>query len=219
MDSRADSQTLALRVPPHSIEAEASVLGGLLLDNTAWDRIGDLVRPDDFYRADHRLIFESISRLIDAAKPADVVTVFESLQSLGRAEEVGGIAYLNTLANETPSAANIRRYAEIVRDRAILRFLVSASDQIATEALNPAGKETRQILDEAESRIFQIGEQGSRASVGFQDFHTVLARVVEKVDDLYQNPNPSDVTGMPSGFVDLDQKTAGAQYRRACGDC
>lgn len=209
MDSRADSQTLALRVPPHSIEAEASVLGGLLLDNTAWDRIGDLVRPDDFYRADHRLIFDSISRLIDAGKPADVVTVFESLQSLGRADEVGGIAYLNTLANETPSAANIRRYAEIVRDRAILRFLVSASDQIATEALNPAGKETRQILDEAESRIFQIGEQGSRASVGFQDFHTVLARVVEKVDDLYQNPNPSDVTGMPSGFVDLDQKTAG----------
>ena len=105
MDSRADSQTLALRVPPHSIEAEASVLGGLLLDNTAWDRIGDLVRPDDFYRADHRLIFDSISRLIDAGKPADVVTVFESLQSLGRADEVGGIAYLNTLANETPSSS------------------------------------------------------------------------------------------------------------------
>lgn len=204
-----DTQALALRVPPHSIEAEASVLGGLLLDNGAWDRIGDLVRPDDFYRADHRLIFDCIAKLIDAAKPADVVTVFEALQSLGRAEEVGGLAYLNTLAHETPSAANIRRYAEIVRDRAILRNLVSVSDQIATQALNPAGKETRQILDEAESQIFQIGEQGSRTSAGFQDFHAVLARVVEKVDDLYQTPNASDVTGVPSGFTDLDQKTAG----------
>jgi len=204
-----DTQALALRVPPQSIEAEASVLGGLLLDNSAWDRIGDLVRADDFYRADHRLIFECIAKLIDAAKPADVVTVFEALQSLGRADEVGGLAYLNTLAHETPSAANIRRYAEIVRDRAILRHLVTVSDDIATKALNPAGKETRQILDEAESQIFQIGEQGSRTSTGFQDFHTVLARVVEKVDDLYQTPNASDVTGVPSGFTDLDQKTAG----------
>ncbi len=204
-----DTQALALRVPPHSVEAEASVLGGLLLDNGAWDRIGDLVRPGDFYRADHRLIFECISKLIDGGKPADVVTVYEALQSLGKADEVGGIAYLNTLASETPSASNIRRYAEIVRDRSILRHLVSVSDEIATQALNPAGKETRQVLDEAESRIFQIGEQGARTSGGFQDFHSVLARVVEKVDDLYHNPNPSDVTGVPSGFVDLDQKTAG----------
>jgi replicative DNA helicase len=204
-----DTQALALRVPPHSIEAEASVLGGLLLDNTAWDKIADLVRADDFYRADHRIIFEGISKLIDAAKPADVVTVFEALQSLGRADEVGGIGYLNTLAHETPSAANIRRYAEIVRDRSILRHLVSVSDQIATTALNPAGKDTRQVLDEAESQIFQIGEQGARTSMGFQDFHQVLARVVERVDDLYQNPNPTDVTGVPSGFIDLDQKTAG----------
>jgi len=198
-----------LRVPPHSVEAEASILGGLLLDNAAWERIADVVRAEDFYRADHRIVFEVIARLIDASKPADVVTVFEALEGLGRANEVGGIAYLNTLAQETPSAANIVRYAEIVRDRAILRFLVSVSDQIATQALNPAGKETRQILDEAESQIFQIGEQGARRSAGFQNFHDVLARVVERVDDLYQNPNPSDVTGVPSGFFDLDQKTAG----------
>lgn len=201
--------TLALRVPPHSTEAEAAILGGLLLDNSAWDKIGDLVRVADFYRADHRLIFESISRLVDAGRPADVVTVFEALQGIGRADDAGGLAYLNTLAQETPSAANIRRYAEIVRDRSILRQLVSVSDDIATTALNPSGRETRQILDEAESRIFQIGEQGSRASVGFQDFQHVLARVVERVDDLYRNPNPSDVTGVPSGFIDLDQKTAG----------
>jgi replicative DNA helicase len=209
MNKPAENQALALRVPPHSVEAEASILGGLLLDNAAWERIADLVRAEDFYRADHRIVFEVIARLIDAGKPADVVTVFEALEGLGRANEVGGIAYLNTLAQETPSAANIMRYAEIVRDRAILRFLVSVSDQIATQALNPAGKETRQILDEAESQIFQIGEQGARRSAGFQNFHDVLARVVERVDDLYHNPNPSDVTGVPSGFFDLDQKTAG----------
>jgi replicative DNA helicase len=209
MNKPAENQALALRVPPHSVEAEASILGGLLLDNAAWERIADVVRAEDFYRADHRIVFEVIARLIDASKPADVVTVFEALEGLGRANEVGGIAYLNTLAQETPSAANILRYAEIVRDRAILRFLVSVSDQIATQALNPAGKETRQILDEAESQIFQIGEQGARRSAGFQNFHDVLARVVERVDDLYQNPNPSDVTGVPSGFFDLDQKTAG----------
>jgi replicative DNA helicase len=209
MNKPAENQALALRVPPHSVEAEASILGGLLLDNAAWERIADVVRAEDFYRADHRIVFEAIARLIDASKPADVVTVFEALEGLGRANEVGGIAYLNTLAQETPSAANIVRYAEIVRDRAILRFLVSVSDQIATQALNPAGKETRQILDEAESQIFQIGEQGARRSAGFQNFHDVLARVVERVDDLYQNPNPSDVTGVPSGFFDLDQKTAG----------
>ena len=210
-DPRMESQALALRVPPHSLEAEASVLGGLLLDNSAWDRIGDLVRAVDFYRADHRIIFECIAKLIDNGRPADVVTVFEALQSLGRSDEVGGVAYLNTLAHETPSAANIRRYAEIVRDRAILRHLVSVSDQIATQALNPAGKETRQILDEAESQIFQIGEAGSRASGGFQDFHDVLARVVDKIDDLYQSPNASDVTGVPAGSHDLDEKTAGMQ--------
>ncbi len=209
MNKPAENQALALRVPPHSVEAEASILGGLLLDNAAWERIADVVRAEDFYRADHRIVFEVIARLIDASKPADVVTVFEALEGLGRANEVGGIAYLNTLAQETPSAANIVRYAEIVRDRAILRFLVSVSDQIATQALNPAGKETRQILDEAESQIFQIGEQGARRSAGFHNFHDVLARVVERVDDLYQNPNPSDVTGVPSGFFDLDQKTAG----------
>ena len=209
MNKPAENQALALRVPPHSVEAEASILGGLLLDNAAWERIADVVRAEDFYRADHRIVFDVIARLIDASKPADVVTVFEALEGLGRANEVGGLAYLNTLAQETPSAANIVRYAEIVRDRAILRFLVSVSDQIATQALNPAGKETRQILDEAESQIFQIGEQGARRSAGFQNFHDVLARVVERVDDLYQNPNPSDVTGVPSGFFDLDQKTAG----------
>ncbi|MEY4001645.1 MAG: hypothetical protein RI968_763, partial [Pseudomonadota bacterium] len=119
----ADDSTASLRLPPHSVEAEAAVLGGLLLDNSAFDRVGDFLRADDFYRADHRQIFEAIARLVQSARPADVVTVFEALQSLGQAEDAGGLSYINSLAIETPSASNIRRYAEIVRDRAILRKL------------------------------------------------------------------------------------------------
>ena len=128
----SDDQTAALRLPPQSVEAEAAVLGGLLLDNTAWDRIGDLLRDTDFYRADHRLIYAAISRLVEQARPADAVTVYEHLQSIGKAEDAGGLSYINSLAQETPSASNIRRYAEIVRDRSILRRLVSVSDTIAT---------------------------------------------------------------------------------------
>ena len=135
----SDQQLTALRVPPHSVEAEQSVLGGLLLDNTAWDRIGDVVREDDFYRYDHRMIFQQISKLVERARPADVITVFEALQSVGKADDAGGIAYLNSLAQEVPSAANIRRYAEIVRDRAVLRRLISVADEIASNALAPAG--------------------------------------------------------------------------------
>ncbi len=201
----------ALRLPPHSVEAEQSVLGGLLLDNDAFDRVADLVREQDFYRYDHRLIWQQISRLIERSHPADVVTVFEALQSVGKAEEIGGLQYLNALAQETPSAANIRRYAEIVRDRAILRHLISTSDEIATAALNPQGKETRQILDEAESRIFQISEEGARGAAGFQPLQELLGKVVERVDQLYSQANPSDVTGVPTGFTDLDRYTSGLQ--------
>jgi replicative DNA helicase len=205
----ADESVQALRLPPHSIEAEAAVLGGLLIDNTAWDRVGDILRPGDFYRAEHRVIFEAITRLIDQARPADVVTVYEALQSLGQAEQSGGLPYLNTLAMETPSAANIRRYGEIVRDRAVLRQLITVSDEIATTALNPEGRETRQILDEAESKIFHIGEEGSRGSNAILPFDQIIKKVVKQVDELARNPNPSDVTGVPSGFIDLDQTTAG----------
>ena len=206
-----DREVAALRLPPHSIEAEQSVLGGLLLDNGAFDRIADLIREEDFYRYDHRLIWQQIARLIERNQPADVVTVFEALQSLGKADDAGGLQYLNALAQETPSAANIRRYGEIVRDRAILRHLISTSDEIATTALNPQGKETRQILDEAETKIFQISEEGARGSTGFQPLQELLGKVVERVDQLYSQANPSDVTGVPTGFTDLDTKTSGLQ--------
>ncbi|MEO8188045.1 MAG: DnaB-like helicase N-terminal domain-containing protein, partial [Burkholderiaceae bacterium] len=149
MNQPIDPQLAAVRLPPHSIEAEQSVLGGLLLDNTAWDRIADLIGTTDFYRQDHQYIFGAISRLVDASKPADSVTVFEALRNTGRAEQAGGLIYLNSLAQNTPSAANIRRYAELVRERSVLRRLVTAGDEIATSALNPAGKDTKQILDEA----------------------------------------------------------------------
>ena len=180
-----DREVAALRVPPHSIEAEQSVLGGLLLDNQAFDRVADLLRDDDFYRHDHRLIWQQISRLIERSHPADVVTVFEALKTAGKIDEAGGLQYLNALAQETPSAANIRRYGEIVRDRAILRQLITTSDEIATQALNPQGKDTRQMLDEAESKIFQISEDGSRGTAGFQSLQDLLGKVVERVDELY----------------------------------
>lgn len=211
-DKRITEQEMTgLRVPPHSLESEQSVVGGLLLDNQAWDRIGDVIRSDDFYRYDHRIIFEHIAKLIDNSKPADVITVYESLQSSGKAEDVGGLAYLNTLATNTPSAANIRRYAEIVRDRAVLRRLITISDDIATTALNPEGKDTKTILDEAESKIFKIAEDGARGAGGFQELQPVLGKVVERIDELYHRDSTSDITGISTGFVDLDGKTSGLQ--------
>src|SRR6478752_1874650 len=161
-----DPQLESLKVPPHSIEAEQSVLGGLLLDNAAWDRIADFLSQSDFYRYDHRIIYEHIGKLIAATRPADVITVHEALASSGKADEVGGLAYLNALAQNTPSAANIRRYAEIVRDRSVLRKLITVSDEISAQAFHPQGKEVKQMLDEAESKIFANAEEGARGAAG-----------------------------------------------------
>ena len=151
-DFGSDRQVAQLRIPPHSIESESSVLGGLLLDNGAWDRVGDLLNDSDFYRYEHRMIYAAICALVNATKPADVITVFEQLQSLGKAEDCGGLVYLNALAQSVPSAANMRRYAEIVRERAVLRKLVAASDEIATSAFNPQGRAVSEILDDAEGK-------------------------------------------------------------------
>ena len=204
-----DRQIAQLRVPPHSIEGESSVLGGLLLDNNAWDRVGDILQDDDFYRYEHRLIYAAIGVLVNASKPADVITVFEHMQSQGRAEEIGGLAYLNSLAQYVPSASNIRRYAEIVRDRSILRKLVSASDEIATNAFNPKGRLVSEIVDESEQKIFKIGEQGKRNKQGFQAMDTLVVSLLDRVQEMADNPN--DVTGVPTGFYDLDRMTAGLQ--------
>ncbi|RYG06998.1 MAG: replicative DNA helicase, partial [Burkholderiales bacterium] len=208
-DFSRDHQVAQLRIPPHSIEAESSVLGGLLLDNGAWDRVGDLLTDSDFYRYEHRLIYASIGGLINATKPADVITVYEQLQGLGKAEEVGGLAYLNSLAQYVPSASNIRRYAEIVRERSILRKLVSASDEIATAAFNTQGKAVDKILDEAEQKIFHIGEEGSRMKQGFQGMDSLVVQLLDRVQEMADNPN--DITGVPTGFHDLDRMTSGFQ--------
>jgi len=206
-----DAQLLALKVPPHSVEAEQSLLGGLLLDNQAFDRIADLVSAQDFYRDDHRRIYRHIVKLVEAAKPADVVTVSESIEASEDKDKTGGPAYLGALSQNTPSALNIRRYAELVRERAVQRRLAQTATEIAENALNPGGKEVGQLLDEAESRILEIGEAGSRHTAGLEEIKPVLARVLERIDHLYHRDNPSDVTGVPTGFHDLDTKTAGLQ--------
>ncbi|HZS81093.1 MAG TPA: replicative DNA helicase [Herbaspirillum sp.] len=211
MNAPSDPQIESLRVPPHSIEAEQSVLGGLLLDNSAWDRIADFVNADNFYRYDHRIIFQHIVKLISETKPADVITVHEALSTSGKAEEVGGLNYLNALAQNTPSSANIRRYAEIVRDRGILRKLITVADEISGNAFQPQGKNVKQMLDEAESRIFAIAEEGSRGLQGFMEIQPLLTQVVERIDELYNRDSGSDITGVPTGFIDLDRMTSGLQ--------
>ena len=206
-----DPQLVALKLPPHSVEAEQSLLGALLLDNQAFDRVADLVSAGDFYRDDHRRIWRHIARLVEASRPADVVTVSESIEASEDKDKTGGAAYLAALAQNTPSALNIRRYAELVRERAVQRRLAQVATEIAETALAPTGKDVGQLLDEAESKIFQIAESGARKDQGLQGISPVLAKVFERIDHLHSQDNPSDVTGVPSGFVDLDRKTAGLQ--------
>ena len=206
-----DPHIQALRLPPHSIEAEQSLLGGLLIDNAAWEQAGDLVSEQDFYRDDHRLIYRHIARLIDLGKPADVVTVAESLEKHNEAERAGGLAYLAEIANSTPSAANIRRYGEIVRERAILRKLVTVGDEIAASALNPSGRDAKELLDSAEAKVFEIAEAGARYSSGLELIKPIVKQVVERVQELYDRDNPNDITGVPTGLVGLDEKTSGLQ--------
>ena len=208
-DAPTDRQVAQLRIPPHSLEAESSVLGGLLLDNSAWDRVGDVLVDSDFYRYEHRLVYSAVGKLVNETKPADVITVYEELQRQGKGDEIGGLVYLNALAQYVPSASNIRRYAEIVRERSILRKLVSASDEIATSAFNPKGRAVDKILDEAEGKIFKIGEEGSRMKQGFQAMDGLVVQLLDRVQEMADNPN--DVTGVPTGFVDLDRMTAGLQ--------
>jgi replicative DNA helicase len=206
-----DEVAAEFKTPPHSLEAEQSVLGALLIDNSAWDKVIDAISEADFYRDDHRRIFRHIARLIEKNHPADVVTVFESIQGSPDKDLSGGVAYLGTLAQAVPSAVNVRRYADIVRERSVQRHLAQVATDIAEEALKPLGKEVAQLLDEAESRIFQIAEQRSRTGQDFLDMKQVIARVLERVDYLYNQETKSDVTGVPTGFVDLDRMTAGFQ--------
>lgn len=209
--TQSDPELAAIKLPPHSVEAEQSVLGGLLLENHAWDRIADVINRNDFYRHDHRLIYQTITKLLEQGKPADVVTTGEALENLGELNNVGGLSYLVALAQNTPSAANIRRYAEIVRDRGIMRQLVEVGTDIAESAYSPAGRSASDLLDQAESKVFDIAEAGSKGKQGFIEIKPLLTQVVERIDELFSRDNQSDVTGIPTGFVDLDAKTAGLQ--------
>jgi replicative DNA helicase len=151
-----------VRTPPHSVEAEQAVLGGLMLDSNAWDAVADIVTATDFYRRDHRLIFEAIAEVAETRGSCDAVTVSEYLERKGRLEEIGGLAYLGTIARDTPSAANVRAYAEIIRERSILRQLVAAGGEIAAAATDSRGRPASELVDEAERRVFEIAERGSR---------------------------------------------------------
>jgi replicative DNA helicase len=204
-----DLSTMDLRTPAHSVEAERSVLGALLLDNQALDRVADVLTEQHFYRAEHRTVFKALIDLVGAAKPADVITVFAALQQQGTAEACGGLQYLNDLAQSVPSSANIRRYAEIVRERATLRSLARIGDELTQSALNPQGQDARSILDEAESRIFAISEDGA-SKAEFKPMGLLLGEFLDRVQELASRGS-SDVTGMPTGFADLDRMTAGLQ--------
>src|SRR6056300_1466985 len=206
-----EDQISALKVPPHSIEAEQSILGGLLIDNKAIDRIAGQVSASDFYRNDHQIIFSHISKLIDHNQPADIVTVAESLEQNSELTKVGGVAYLGLIAENTPTASNISGYAKIVRERSIMRNLVEVGSDIVESAFSPQGKDAQQLLDESESKIFQIADAGTSEKLGFIDIKELLPKAAQRIDDLYQLDDPNGVTGVPSGYSDLDQKTAGLQ--------
>jgi len=199
----------ALRVPPHSVEAEQSVLGGLMLDNTAWDHVADVVTAEDFYRRDHRLIFSAIAELADRGEPSDAVTVSELLERRGELEDAGGLHYLGQIARETPSAANIRSYAGIVRERSMLRELIRVGGEIATSAFVPEGRSATDLVDEAERQVFEIAERGQRRGTGFQLLKRILGTTIDRLDELQKNEG--DVTGLSTGFQDFDRMTAGLQ--------
>lgn len=198
-----------IRVPPHSIEAEQAVLGALMLDNRAWDAIADRLAADDFYRRDHRLIFEAIAELAGKTEPSDAVTLSEWLERKGIAEETGGLVYLASLVRDTPSAANVRAYADAVRERSTLRRLISAGGEIAASAFEPEGRSAVELVDEAERRVFEIAESGNKVRSGFIALKDELAPVIDRLDLLAQNKG--QLPGLSTGFRRLDEMTAGLQ--------
>ncbi len=196
-----------LRTPPHSVEAEQAVLGGLLLDTTAWDQVADCAGAEDFYRPDHRLIFEAIGELVAESQAIDAVTVSERLERRGQLQAAGGLAYLSTLVRDTPTAANVRAYAQIVRERALLRSLISAGNSIASSVFSDEGLSARELVNLAEQRVFAIAERGARRSEGAQSVRSMLPELIDKIDDWHSNPDK--LRGTLTGFTDFDKRTGG----------
>src|SRR5438477_8411419 len=206
-----DPQIDALKLPPHSLEAEQSVLGGLLLDNDAADRVGDVAAADDFYSDAHRVVYRHVMQLMADGKPADVVTLAESLSSAQSLDYEVDLSYLGALVQNDPTAANVRHSAQIGRDRSTLRQLAATAGEIADTACSPLGRSAKMVLDEAEAKVLHIAEQGARGAQNFHEIGKLLAGVVDRIETLYNRDNPSDVTGVPTGFVDLDRMTSGFQ--------
>ena len=204
----ADQETAALKLPPHSLEAEQSVLGGLMLDNQAWDNVSERLVADDFYRYEHRLVFNVMIHLAESAQPLDVVTLSEALEARDQLDTVGGLAFLAELARNTPSASNIRAYADIVRERATLRKLIRAANQIADSAFSPQGRPADELLNEAERLVFQIAEERPKTGgpIGMSE---LLTKAVDRIDELFNLKG--EMTGLSTGFRDLDEMTTGLQ--------
>ena len=205
---RGDGDIARIKMQPHSIEAEQSVLGGLLLSADAWDAVSEAVVDSDFYRPDHRLIFRQIAKLAEASEPVDVITVADKLEARGELDAAGGLPYLAELAQNTPSASNIRAYAQVVRERASLRQLIEAAQEIAESGFNPEGRTSYELVDEAERRIMQISEQGPKAG-GPQGVNPLLQAALGRIEELFNSGG--DITGLSTGFKDLDGMTSGLQ--------
>ncbi|GMR01675.1 MAG: replicative DNA helicase [Gammaproteobacteria bacterium] len=208
-DAASEGQTSNLRVPPHAIEAEQAVIGGLLLDNRAWEQIADKLVDEDFYRFDHRLLFSAIRELESRNEPFDAVTLSQCLEKNGQLEQAGGLLYLGRLAKDTPSASNILAYANIVREKSVLRQLIAVGTDISGSGYLPEGRESRELLDDAEKKVFQIAEQGARGQNGFQDMKTLLSKTVDKIDHLFNSDG--GITGVSTGFDKFDEMTTGLQ--------
>ncbi|PIE41199.1 MAG: replicative DNA helicase [Gammaproteobacteria bacterium] len=207
-DPTADLETSRIKVPPNSLEAEQAVLGGLMLDNNGFDDVSEIVSDVDFYRRDHRLIYSAMFQLAEQGKPFDVITLSEVLENSGVLDQAGGMIYLAQLAKNTPSASNIKAYAEIVRDRSVLRQMIQVSNEVAENAFDPQGRSTNELLDEAERKVFAIAEQGAKKG-GPEGIKTILKSTVDKIDELFSSDNA--MTGLTTGFADLDEKTSGLQ--------
>ncbi|MFC4727588.1 replicative DNA helicase [Coralloluteibacterium thermophilus] len=208
-DFHADAKVEALRVPPQSIEAEQAVLGGLMLAPDSLDTVGDALSEEDFYRRDHRLIYRGIRELSNRGQPFDAVTLGEWFESNGVAEQVGGGAYLIELASTTPSAANIKAYAEIVREKAVLRQLIEAGTEIVNDGFQPEGRTTSEVLSNAEQKVFKIAEQGARGRRAYVPLRDAMKEAFQMLQERYENQG--NVTGLPTGFNDFDEMTAGLQ--------
>ncbi|GAA3587107.1 MULTISPECIES: replicative DNA helicase [Marinobacter] len=204
-----DLETSRVKVPPHSLEAEQAVLGGLMLDNRRFDEVSEIITSTDFYRQDHRLIFAAAERLAGDSEPLDVVTLAEFLERAGDIEDAGGLGYLAELAEKTPGAANIRAYAEIVRERSVLRSLIEVSGNIADSAFNPLGRTSDELLDEAERNVFKIAESRNTQNAGPKSINPILTTALGRIEEMFESGDA--ITGLTTGFRDLDNSTSGMQ--------